>query len=80
MGLWGAAQACAFGGGGFAATLLSDALRQVFALQHVVPWQAGAYAGVFAIQAAVFSYAAVLALRLEGDERAPARAPILAAS
>ncbi len=81
MGLWGAAQACAFGGGGLAATMLSDAMRHVFVLQRVVPWQAAAYASVFAVQAAVFLYAAVLAARLARDADAvPARLPVLAPS
>ena len=78
MGVWGAAQACAFGGGGLAATTLSDAARHVFALQHVIAWQPAAYASVFAIQAVVFFYAAVLATRLDGEIATPARSPLLA--
>ena len=72
MGLWGAAQAIAFGGGGLAATLLSDAAR------HLVAWHPGAYAAVFTCQAIVFLIAAVLAARLEAvDPReAPARADL----
>ena len=57
MGLWGAAQAVAFGAGGLVATGLSDAAR------HLVPTPAGAYALVFALQASAFLAAAILALR-----------------
>ena len=65
MGLWGAAQAIAFGGGGLAATLLSDAAR------HLVAWQPGAYTIVFVSQACVFLIAAVLAARLQTSRRSP---------
>ncbi len=58
MGLWGAAQAVAFGAGGLLATLASDSVR------HLFVWQAGAYGFVFLGQAAVFLVAAWLALRL----------------
>ncbi len=68
MGLWGAAQALAFGGGGLAATLVSDVAR------HIFGWQPDAYAVVFACQAAVFLTAAVLAARLQtAAQRDPAR-------
>ena len=63
MGLWGAAQACAFGAGGLAATVLSDAARRLIA------WQPGAYAGVLFIEAAVFLFAALLAARLDHERR-----------
>ena len=66
MGLWGAAQAVAFGGGGLAATALSDVARTVF------PSQSAAYALVFLVQGAVFLAAAWLAASLEGT-RAPER-------
>jgi BCD family chlorophyll transporter-like MFS transporter len=68
MGLWGAAQALAFGGGGLAATLLSDVTR------HIFLWPAAAYAVVFGVQASVFIIAACLAVRLgPTDRRAPAK-------
>jgi BCD family chlorophyll transporter-like MFS transporter len=63
MGLWGAAQAIAFGLGGFAGTLASDLAR----------WLLGsavtAYATVFALEAALFLLSATLAARVQ-----PARA------
>jgi BCD family chlorophyll transporter-like MFS transporter len=63
MGLWGAAQAIAFGLGGFAGTLASDLAR----------WLLGsavtAYATVFALEAALFLFSATLAARVQ-----PARA------
>jgi BCD family chlorophyll transporter-like MFS transporter len=59
MGLWGAAQAVAFGAGGFAATVLSDLAR------HLMTWQPGAYALVFGAQAAIFLVAARVAARLD---------------
>lgn len=65
MGLWGAAQALAFGGGGLAATMLSDVAR------HLIVWRPAAYASVFVCQAAGFLAAAVLAARLEGSGRVP---------
>ena len=56
MGLWGAAQAVAFGLGGVAATGLSDIARAV------LPTPQAAYAVVFAAQAALFLTAAALAV------------------
>jgi BCD family chlorophyll transporter-like MFS transporter len=57
MGLWGAAQALAFGLGGFLGTAASD-------LAHFVLGDAvAAYAWVFATEAAVFLVAATMALR-----------------
>ncbi|MBE7220796.1 MAG: PucC family protein, partial [Caulobacteraceae bacterium] len=58
MGLWGAAQACAFGAGGLAATILSDTARRLVASTPA------AYASVFAVEAAIFLVAAGLAARL----------------
>jgi BCD family chlorophyll transporter-like MFS transporter len=74
MGLWGAAQAIAFGLGGFLATVASDLARLLLGTPVL------AYAAVFAIEAALFVVAAVLAMRLGGAsaERAAAgrvRAP-----
>jgi BCD family chlorophyll transporter-like MFS transporter len=58
MGLWGAAQALAFGLGGFAGTLASD-------LAHVaLGAPAPAYAAVFAGEATLFLAAAWLAMRV----------------
>ncbi|MEL7453213.1 MAG: BCD family MFS transporter [Pseudomonadota bacterium] len=63
MGLWGAAQAIAFGLGGFLGAASLDILRLVF--ESVGP----AFAAVFGIEALVFLLAAVLALRV-GDSAA----------
>jgi BCD family chlorophyll transporter-like MFS transporter len=60
MGLWGAAQAIAFGLGGFLATVASDLARLLLGTPLL------AYATVFAIEAALFVVAAVLAMRLGG--------------
>jgi BCD family chlorophyll transporter-like MFS transporter len=54
MGVWGAAQAIAFGGGGFAGTLAVDAARVL--LGATVP----AYALVFVVEAALFVLAAAM--------------------
>lgn len=56
MGLWGAAQAFAFGIGGFLGTLASDAAHAVLKAPAV------AYASVFAIEAGLFVVAAGLAI------------------
>ena len=58
MGLWGAAQAIAFGIGGFAGAAASDAARVVIGLDGP------AYALVFAAEAVLFLVAARLASRL----------------
>jgi BCD family chlorophyll transporter-like MFS transporter len=58
MGLWGAAQAIAFGLGGLAGTLESDLLR------FVMSKPASAYAAVFASQAALFVVAAMMVMRM----------------
>jgi MFS transporter, BCD family, chlorophyll transporter len=58
MGLWGAAQAVAFGLGGFAATLASDLAR------YLIGSAASAYALVFTGEAALFLVAAILAVRV----------------
>lgn len=58
MGLWGAAQALAFGLGGLLGTGASD-------LAHaLLGGHQGAYASVFAVQALMFAVSAVVALRL----------------
>ncbi len=56
MGLWGAAQALAFGAGGLAGTAASDLARHVFGSP------ATAYAAVFGMEAVLFGAAAVLAV------------------
>jgi BCD family chlorophyll transporter-like MFS transporter len=72
MGLWGAAQAIAFGIGGFLGTMASDLARYFLASPGL------AYAAVFAGEAVLFLVAAVLASqvgqpRLDRDEmRVPA--------
>lgn len=66
MGIWGAAQAVAFGAGGFFGTVAVDAMRKL------VSSPANAYAIVFVFEAALFVFAATLALRtigLEGGDR-----------
>ena len=67
MGLWGAAQAIAFGIGGFLGTAAVDTARALIA----APEQA--YASVFGVEALLFVAAAMLALRLDMG-RAPAAA------
>ncbi len=58
MGLWGAAQAVAFGLGDLVGTAASDIARQLLGSP------ASAYAVVFCAEAIVFVYAAVLAVRV----------------
>jgi len=66
MGMWGAAQAVAFGLGGVAATGLSDIARTL------LPDSAQAYAVVFAAQAVLFLVAAGLAVQVfSPSERRP---------
>ncbi len=74
MGLWGAAQALAFGAGGLLGTGLSDIAR------WLVADPASAYAAVFVAEGALFLLAARLAFAVfqnQGDkpERAAARVP-----
>jgi BCD family chlorophyll transporter-like MFS transporter len=64
MGLWGAAQAFAFGIGGFLGTLASDVAR------HVLTSAALSYSVVFASEAGLFVVAAVMAVWVH---RAPAK-------
>ncbi len=66
MGLWGGAQAVAFGLGGLLGTAASDLAR------WLVGTPAQAYAAVFALEALLFVGAALLAARVE-TEQAPAR-------
>jgi len=67
MGLWGAAQAVAFGMGGLVGTGASDLAR------WLIGTPAMAYAAVFAFEAVLFIIAAVLAARLNGGRVAAAR-------
>ena len=61
--MWGAAQAVAFGLGGFTGTVAADLARQLYESP------AAAYATVFAGEAALFLVAALLAARIGGPER-----------
>ncbi len=67
MGLWGAAQAVAFGLGGFLGTVAVDLAR------HLVGSPAIAYGAVFAVEAALFVVAAGLAVRVAMKSEAVAR-------
>ncbi len=64
MGLWGAAQAVAFGLGGFLGTAASDLARLLLGSPAL------AYASVFAIEACLFLVAALLALRVGSSGQA----------
>ncbi len=64
MGLWGAAQAVAFGIGGFLGTAASDAARAVLGTP------AAAYSAVFALEGLLFVVATGLALRVIGTAAA----------
>jgi BCD family chlorophyll transporter-like MFS transporter len=61
MGLWGAAQALAFGAGGLAGAGASDLARWFIGTPGI------AYASVFALEALLFVAAAVLAARIAGS-------------
>jgi BCD family chlorophyll transporter-like MFS transporter len=63
MGLFGAAQAIAFGLGSFAGTAMVDVMRMI------TPQDALAYGSVFAFEGLVFLIAAGLALRLTSPQR-----------
>jgi MFS transporter, BCD family, chlorophyll transporter len=68
MGLWGAAQASAFGIGGFAGAFAVDRLRAAFAADGP------AFEMVFAIEAVLFLVAAIIALRLNDKMGSSTRA------
>jgi BCD family chlorophyll transporter-like MFS transporter len=68
MGLWGAAQAVAFGVGGLVGTAASDLAR------WLIGSPAMAYASVFALEALLFVLAAALAMRLSGPSQPATRA------
>ena len=76
IGLWGAAQAIAFGSGGVLATFLVDVAR--FFLDAPLT----AYALVFVVEAALFIVAAVLASRIDSplESRAHRATPARAAT
>lgn len=73
MGLWGAAQAIAFGLGGFLGAAALDGARAAFGAP------AQAFGAVFAIEAAVFVLAAWLALRVGKTSADAARLPAMPA-
>jgi BCD family chlorophyll transporter-like MFS transporter len=73
MGLWGAAQAIAFGLGGFLGTAASDLAR------HLLDSPGVAYAAVFAGEGALFVVAALLAARVGKPRTARPSRPIPAA-
>ena len=58
MGLWGASQAISFGIGGFLGTFVADGARQLLSSLSL------SYAFVFAAEAALFVFAACLAVRI----------------
>lgn len=70
MGLWGAAQAAAFGLGGLLGTAASDLAQALLGEQRT------AYAAVFGMQALMFAVSAAVAVRLR-TEPAAQRAPLL---
>ncbi len=74
MGLWGAAQAIAFGLGGFLGTVAADLARYLFGAA------APAYASVFAGEAALFLIAAALAAGVGAslERRAQVELPVVA--
>jgi BCD family chlorophyll transporter-like MFS transporter len=70
MGLWGAAQAAAFGLGGLLGTAASDLAHALLGEQRT------AYAAVFGMQALMFAVSAAVAMRLRtgpAKQRAPLR-------
>jgi len=69
MGVWGAAQAAAFGIGGCAGASALDLMR------HLLSHTPSAFACVFALQALCFLTAATIALRLGRDDRDQAAHP-----
>jgi BCD family chlorophyll transporter-like MFS transporter len=70
MGLWGAAQAVAFGLGGLVGTAASDLARWLIGSPGL------AYASVFAFEALLFVVSAVLAARLAPAPPAAATPPL----
>jgi len=74
MGIFGAAQAIAFGLGGFCGTVMFDAIRFLVGMPTV------AYAAVFALEACMFVLAASLALRIGKTEPASQGNPLILAA
>ena len=70
MGIWGAAQALAFGAGGFLGTAAVDGARWLLGSP------ATAYIIVFSIEAGLFLVSAVLAARVAGGSAAPNRVEV----
>jgi len=73
MGLWGAAQAIAFGVGGLAGAAAVDVARLAFGAPHA------AYAIVFIVDALIFVAAAALAARIGGTRRRSGYGPMVPA-
>jgi MFS transporter, BCD family, chlorophyll transporter len=73
MGVFGAAQAVAFGMGGFAGTALADILR------YTTGAAATGYGAVFAIEAVLFVMAAMIAWRLSAPAPASSQNPLVMA-
>ena len=69
MGVWGAAQALAFGAGGLVGTGASDVAHRLLGSP------APAYASVFALEALLFVAAALLAMRIVVAELRPSAPP-----
>jgi BCD family chlorophyll transporter-like MFS transporter len=74
MGLWGAAQAIAFGIGGFLGTVMSDAARLLLGSP------AAAYVTVFAAEALLFLWSAWLAAHIGSERFAGTRASVTTAA
>jgi BCD family chlorophyll transporter-like MFS transporter len=70
MGMWGAAQALAFGAGGLVSTAASDVMRLLLGDPAL------AYGAVFVMEAALFAFAAVLAVQVFRAPRERAAVPI----
>jgi BCD family chlorophyll transporter-like MFS transporter len=68
MGLWGGAQAVAFGVGGLVGTAASDLAR------WLIGSPGAAYAAVFAFEALLFVFSAILALKVGRAETGPSQA------
>lgn len=73
MGLFGASQAIAFASGGLIGTVIVDVLK------YFTQSNAISYGSVFGLEAALFIYSALLALRLEARSSTPVNPLVLAA-
>lgn len=69
MGIWGAAQAIAFGAGGLIGAIAADVMKLVLGSP------AAAYIAVFSIEAVLFVIAAALAMTVGNVQAAPRREP-----